>query len=110
MSCACRTSEGAAGEVPHRCHPRRRLRRRLARPEELELCSLFCTSCADVCGATARLAFGRSGQNTEMHRATLATFIRACELSTADCERHAPDQDLKSGVSGERVTEREETG
>src|SRR3546814_17507362 len=81
MSCACRTSEGAAGEVPHRCHPRRRLRRRLARPEELELCSLFCTSCADVCGATARLAFGRSGQNTEMLRAQLETCIRACERS-----------------------------
>ena len=73
------------------------------------LCSLFCTSCADacvaedmdmaqcirncldcadICGATARLATRRTAQNIEVLRAQLETCIKACETCAAECEGH----------------------
>ncbi|MXO65700.1 four-helix bundle copper-binding protein [Altericroceibacterium endophyticum] len=74
------------------------------------LCSLFCTSCADACGAeddgthrdcirtcldcadicmaTARLAVRNSIENVDVMRAQLEMCILACERCATQCEKH----------------------
>lgn len=56
---------------------------------ELRQCIRLNLDCADVCGATARLATRRTGSNTDVLRQALDVCITACRVCGDECERHA---------------------
>ena len=55
---------------------------------DMRQCIRICSDCADVCAATARLAVRRTGQDIAILRAQMETCIRACELCAEECDRH----------------------
>ena len=60
----------------------------LAEDMDMAQCIRNCLDCADVCGATARLAVRRTAQNIEVLRSQLETCIKACETCAEECEKH----------------------
>lgn len=65
------------------------LRRCLAAERiDMRQCIRSCLDCADICGATARMAVRRTGQNVEVLRTVLDACARTCELCAEECSRH----------------------
>lgn len=58
--------------------------------EEMDMrqCIRLCLDCADICTATAKVATRRTGSNEAMLRAQLRACIEACQLCAAECETH----------------------
>lgn len=51
-------------------------------------CAAICTSCADICAATAKIAMRRTGTNRLLIRSQLAVCIEACDTCAEECARH----------------------
>ncbi len=57
--------------------------------ERLRQCIRLNQDCADLCGATGRLASRRTGSNEALLRMAIEACAEACRLCGAECDRHA---------------------
>ena len=63
----------------------------VAEPMDMAVCYRFCSDCADVCEATARIASRRTGYNEHLIVEMLELCARACDECAAECEKHDHD-------------------